>query len=374
MELFKPKWKSKAPEKRREWIENAKTDKTKDIDILNLLAKSDEIIEIRELAISKITDTDTLKQIISEELNLSAKLVALQSFLSKTDIKSKETQDFLIDLVTIERNSEIRSIAIKNISSDKIPALFVSTLEQQSFWDEIAKRSNLNMDWCVESLNGFDDEMTFFEDWFPKLLENKKLCIDFFKSWLLPRLKNEEKQRDFTFSTICVLQILGLLDFSSMKEIIEERVNVLGVDKIKINTPEYYYKSDIVDRTLSYVMATLLRRSYGHYCKKKNFSTHKLTDNFSLFSGNATEEFALIWQIVKLPEMFEDLGGVSNAINDVRSGQLQEKTGFDSEGFLKYMKSIPDEGTIEFQKLKEIVIKNNEKVREQINERYSNYY
>lgn len=50
MNIFKPKWNSKNPEKRKQWLEKADPNKEEDLKKIIYLAKNDEDNEIRKIA------------------------------------------------------------------------------------------------------------------------------------------------------------------------------------------------------------------------------------------------------------------------------------------------------------------------------------
>ena len=148
--LFKPKWQSKHIETRKQALQELDSFKAEDLTILTQLAETDPSSDIQDLAIQKITDTDTLislhkkvkderKARLENRLYDIATAQSLSIFdliidldlLTEMIIKSNQAESYirglariqdtsvLLKIATQSRNAQIRQAAAELIDSEK---------------------------------------------------------------------------------------------------------------------------------------------------------------------------------------------------------------------------------------------------------------
>lgn len=294
-----------------------------------------------------------------------------QDISTQPEIESKEIQKEENNVP--KENDVTNSDVNNNPNQEGLEALiFITELNSLNI-GLLAERANLNMSWMLEELNGWGDSDNFINDKFKNLLSDRMANVKVLKSWLLPRLRHEEETRESTYPTFIVLQVLGLLDGDVLKELVEERISIIGDSEINNNDENYDYQLQIMSETLDSVLPILFRRAFGSHSKKKRLSDNSLTDNYSLFSNDERDEFSMAWEIIKLSVLFKDSEYAlpTKTIGEIINGDIQRLKGFHSYGFLKYLKNSPKEQQAELQELRKSIIKNNDDICKEIEDEYS---
>jgi len=242
-------------------------------------------------------------------------------------------------------------------------------------WSEYVERSNLQYGWLIEDMSN-REIVPLIAEHFPKMLKaGKNESAKTLQAWLKPRLQNEEMNRSSTYPTLVVIQVLGLLGRDSLVELIEERAIIFGSEKIDDSDENYYYKKEILEKTLSPILPTLFRRAFGCSARENDSTYDMLTDYHDLFLNDIEEELDLIWKILKLNLLFGDdlYVIITNTVRNIIGGQILKEFGFAAPNFHEYLKNLDQESDPAAEEFRKQIISNFNNVSDALREQYSLY-
>lgn len=138
--LFKPRWRHSDPEVRLNAISKLSPEQPEQASILRQLALHDSSKQVRVVAVSRLNDTDTLLDILSQSTDPD---VREQAGLRVSECLSEHNSECLGELLKRLDDVDVRTQIILNVSSEQLQQSALNSIEDEAILMQVALNARL---------------------------------------------------------------------------------------------------------------------------------------------------------------------------------------------------------------------------------------